>query len=599
MRLTPILNSLQTPPIAPNLVFPPTAPAPRSTIIDFNLSNILYQIESLREIGGTAGISIGIARQGRSILEHQIGFADAEQRMVANSSTRYPLGSLTKGFVAVTVAQLVGDGVLDWDAPIVEYMPELVFQFDESLAHRLTLRDLLSHNTGLARVDALWLGADGEVVIPDKNATIPVCAALRPVYPLRSKWLYNNWMYALAGEVIERVANISWGKVLSRTVLERAGLRQTSVLRGDVDKSLAKMNDLTLTDDVLMSAAGGVRSTVHDMLRWGDVLLASLRDDGNTSLTPSIQLPVDTVFSGHSFMRRSAASDELYGLGFAKVHTPARFGRTGFNPGLVGEEGMPLIGSRNHHPNDEGGRGVEGGRLVFYHNGALPGYNHCFMLIPSLKMVIVVLTNSISHGDIADWVAQTLLQAVLPEVAGNKDTEQDLLGPEERAAEAWRGTYDNISEVLDAERVIGTLEPRHEELVGRYWHEDTGALFLEVYQDYDDSADDEGVGGGHGGTGVPKLKFNINDKKSQTRDLTHYHFDVFSFLPPDADERARRGLFHYGPRAWLLAFEKGDGGEDEGDNREGDMKSVRWVLDEEAPAGGEVFVRRDWELLGY
>ncbi|KAI0113680.1 beta-lactamase/transpeptidase-like protein [Nemania sp. FL0031] len=514
------------------------------------LQDVLPQIEVLRAIGGTAGMSIGIMRQGRVVLEHNFGFADIDNNVIASSSTRYPLGSLTKAFVAATIAQLVHDGVLDWDASVTTYIPELSLQADLALADRLTLRDILSHNTGLIRLDALWLGAGNEVMIP-KNSTITLCNHLRPVYSLRSKWLYNNWMYALAGEVIERVTNMPWGQALDQIVLQKLGLSQTTVRKSAIpegstalpylvlnDKSLVRTGDLGLTDDELMSSAGGIRSTVHDMLSWGNSLLAPLRGEEGPLFS------MDTIFSGQSFMERSAALDELYSMGFAKVVTPTQFGKIGFNPGLV--DAMPIIGAGSSHQ-------------VFYHNGAIPGYNNCFMIIPSLDVVIVVLTNSISQGDTADWAAQTLLQAVL-----DTKSSLDLVLLAELAAEKWRTAYEGISNILNAERTPRTDEPYHRDLVGIYSHT-TGAIYLEVYEDKENA-----------------LIFNINGKDSQAHVLSHYHYHTFVFLP-SADERIRRGLFHYGPHAWLLSFKK---------DAQGKVDRVIWRLDDQAKTEGEVFTRK-------
>jgi CubicO group peptidase (beta-lactamase class C family) len=82
------------------------------------LRDVVPQIETIKQIGGTAGISIGVLHHGDVVMEHNFGFADVERQLVANSSTTYPIGSLTKAFVSATAAQLVHDGLLQWDAPI-------------------------------------------------------------------------------------------------------------------------------------------------------------------------------------------------------------------------------------------------------------------------------------------------------------------------------------------------------------------------------------------------------------------------------------------------------------------------------------------------
>lgn len=92
------------------------------------------------QIGGAARMSIGIMSQGDVIIERSFGFADVDQGLVSNSSTIYPLASLTKAFIAATIAQLVDEGVLDWNEPLKSYIPEISFHFDPLLAFRLTLK---------------------------------------------------------------------------------------------------------------------------------------------------------------------------------------------------------------------------------------------------------------------------------------------------------------------------------------------------------------------------------------------------------------------------------------------------------------------------
>ena len=258
-------------------------------------------------------MSIGVMYQGESVFEDHLGFADLEAGKVANSSTRYPLGSLTKAFVATTIAQLVNEGLLRWDEPLRTYIPELDFAADSSLKGRLTLIDLLSHRTGLARLDPLWLGANGEVNIPNYR-TVAMCNELPRVHPLRFRWLYNNWMYALAGCVVERRTRTPFAKVLASRVLDQVGLTETTLIEAEIpphstalpylildDKSPSRGADLGLTDGSLMATAGGIRSTVHDMLKWGHVMLSPYRDE------KSVVAGLDTVLSGHSFLSKSHA----------------------------------------------------------------------------------------------------------------------------------------------------------------------------------------------------------------------------------------------------------------------------------------------------
>ncbi|PTB80689.1 beta-lactamase/transpeptidase-like protein [Trichoderma longibrachiatum ATCC 18648] len=543
-------QQLPLPPIPP----PPKPASSTSSTLQNRLTQLLPQINSLKSIGGTAGISIGVTSHTAILLETHLGYSNIDRHLTATSSTRYPIASLTKAFVASTIAQLVHEGLLDWNEPLTSYIPDLAFEHNPSLANQLTLTDILCHRTGLARLDALWLGADSQTFTP-QNFTITLCNHLPSVHPLRSTWLYNNWMYALAGEVIEKITNQSWGKVLSSRILNPLKLSHTTVIKSEIpqdslalpymvldDKTPVQVGKMGLTDGSIMTSAGGMRSTVSDLLTWGNTLLSLYRDGEE----PPLAL-LDTVLSGHSFMNSTAAADELYALGFAKVVTPAQFGKIGFNSILM--DAMPVIGASSKP------------QQVFYHSGAGAGYNHCFMLVPGSQTVIVVLTNSVSQGDTADWIAQTLLQAVLDE-----KHPLDLTSFAERAAVKWRATHQEIVDALEKERKPNSPEPRHDSLLGKYWHK-SRALYLGVYSDRDDGT----------------LKFSINGKPEQEHVLSHYSDDTFIFLP-SADQRLRSGLFHYGPEAWLLHFD--------GKDSSGMFTEIRWNIDSQAPSP-ERFVREE------
>lgn len=209
------------------------------------------------------------------------------------------------------------------------------------------------------------------------------------------------------------------------------------------NKTSVWVKDMQTTKGNVMSLAGGIRSSVGDMLNWCNDLLSVFRDEQ----TPLMSL--STILSGHSFVNKAPASDELYSLEFAKVVTPSQFGKIGFNPGLL--DSMPTLGYGTR-PN-----------IVFYHNGGGTGYNHCFMLVPERRTSIIVLTISIAQGDIADWAAQTLLQAVLDD-----DAPSDLRSFAKQAAAKWWPLYNNTVEILEHGRTPNTTTPAFDELIGTF-----------------------------------------------------------------------------------------------------------------------------------
>ena len=426
---------------------------------------------------------------------------------------------------------------------VSQYLPDYRPKSSPHLVDSLRLVDLLSHSAGFARKDALWLGSNNTVLV-DKEHLISVCNDLKPIAQPRTKWIYNNFMYALVGAIIERTTGKPWGTALETRVLKKIGLESTSVREAEVDSNrvarpylvsdegkLYRLGDVGMFDNDALSAAGGVRSNVDDMMKFALAILQNI-DGSSSDLTN-----MDVVLSGHSILKSHLKYDELYALGLGKVTTPATFGRMGFNINLV--KNMPVLGEKSHS------------KLVFYHNGAIPGYNHCLMIVPETQTVIVALTNSMSRGDTADWIAQALLKDIL-----HLKPDLSMMPLVEEAAQQWTGRYSAMQEKLESQRVPNTKSPRHEEIIGTYVHS-TGALSLVVSADGED------------------LQFQINGLESQIHQLRHYQYDTFTFFP-SAEERNKRGMVQYSANAFLIEFRR---------DSEEKFVDIKWVLDNDVPEG--------------
>ena len=517
--------------------------------------DVVPTVEKILNIGGSAGASVGISVDGRPIFRQTFGYQDLATSTKTQPNTVYTLGSLTKAFVSTIAAHYVSEGVLNWSAPLTEYVPEFAPRFDPTFGDRLTLVDLLSHRTDLIRKDLLWLGANNEILVK-KEDLLQVVNSFRPVYPVRSRWFYNNWMYALAGEILERKTGKPFADLMQHVITGPFRLHDTSTdlrhlpssqlakpyMVGD-NGELFKIGSVGMTSGSLMETAGGVRSSIDDLIAWTTAIMGTRSDQGSYCLRHSRRTSlrlIEDVLSGQMIMLSTSGFDQLYAMGWAKVTTPSSFGNIGFNPGLVSK--MPVLGS------------TSAPRLVYYHNGAIPGFNNAIFMIPELRLNIVVLTNSIGQGDIADWIGQLLLQTAL-----DTQNQIDFLSLAKEAAGAWRGSYVEMESVLASERINGTKESEIQQFVGTYWHT-SGAVKITVK-----------IGESH------SLKFILNDSPDQVFDMVHYNYEVYSFFP-SREDRIRRGLIVYDTATWLIHFHR---------NANGEVNGLRWYLDPDEPDGDD------------
>ena len=114
------------------------------------------------------GFSYGVMKDGKVLTKGGYGYRDVEKRLPADEKTLYGIASCSKSFNSCLIAMLVDDGLLDYDKPIREYIPEFEM-YDPFASKEVTLRDMLTHRTGLApmrRCGRTHLSANGSVDAP-------------------------------------------------------------------------------------------------------------------------------------------------------------------------------------------------------------------------------------------------------------------------------------------------------------------------------------------------------------------------------------------------------------------------------------------------
>ena len=100
--------------------------------------------------------SIAVVKEGQTLVARGFGMLDNDCTP-ANEDTLYMIASCSKAFTATAAAVLATEGKLDFDTPIIEYMPEFRLN-DRYATENLTVRDFLSHRSGLPRHEYAWYG---------------------------------------------------------------------------------------------------------------------------------------------------------------------------------------------------------------------------------------------------------------------------------------------------------------------------------------------------------------------------------------------------------------------------------------------------------
>ena len=102
-----------------------------------------------------AGFAVAVIEKKKVVYAKGFGYRDIAGKLPVTPNTLFAIGSCTKAFTATLVGKLQQDGKLDIDKPVVNYLPALKF-YNDAMNNTITLRDMMSHRTGLPRHDLSW-----------------------------------------------------------------------------------------------------------------------------------------------------------------------------------------------------------------------------------------------------------------------------------------------------------------------------------------------------------------------------------------------------------------------------------------------------------
>jgi len=240
---------------------------------------------------GLPGIAVGVVVDGEVRQVELRGEVAAGSGVPIEAGTLFKVASNTKAMTAALLARQVDAGLLAWDDPVIRHLPDFRM-YEDWVTREIQVRDLLIHNSGLGP------GAGDLMLWPEPNSftreeVIAGIAHLKPLWSFRSRYAYDNNLYIVAGEVAAAAGGAPYDELLRREVFEPLGMHGCRVGEWRVDEagSIAAPHarrdggwvarpDGEVVADMPMSAAGGVRCGLDDMLRWVQAWLSPGRVDG-------------------------------------------------------------------------------------------------------------------------------------------------------------------------------------------------------------------------------------------------------------------------------------------------------------------------------
>lgn len=317
---------------------------------------------------GVPGMSISVVHGGEIYYAKGHGIVEIGKSAEVSDRTLFQIASVSKAFTAAALAILVDDGKLHWEDPVIDHIPEFRM-YDPWVTREFTVRDLLTHRSGLP------LGAGDLLLIPEaKSSRREIIHAMRYLTPsssFRSEYAYDNLMYIIAGEVVERVAKSPFEEFLEERLLFPAGMTDCAATLSRTRPDTVRATPHVEVDGKLQStrslesdvgaAAGGVNCSARSMALWAQFVLHKGKSaDGKrvVSVAQVDQLlkPV-TLTSTRGYMAEHAGSFlSAYALGWnvatfygqpSYSHGGALWGMTTFII-ILPKQGLAVFASNNN-----------------------------------------------------------------------------------------------------------------------------------------------------------------------------------------------------------------------------------------------------------
>jgi len=332
------------------------------------------------------GASLGILRLASGdggndeLVEAVHGLLSKDTGVDVTTETAFQIGSITKVWTATVVMQLVDEGKLDLDAPIMDVLPDLRVG-DSKVAKKVTMRHLLTHTSGI----------DGDIFSDTGRGDdclkkyVDELADAAQNHPLGATFSYCNSGFSLAGRVIEVLTGKTWDAVVRERLFAPLGLSHTTTLPEEAILGRAAVGHVAEPEEEPHPApfwllprsagpAGLINSTARDVAAFARMHLADgLSADGSQVLSAE---SVAAMQQQQTELPDKHSLGDGWGLGWI----------------LFGWDGQRLFG----------------------HDGNTIGQAAFLRILPGAGLVVVLLTNGGNGKDLFEQ----LYGEIFTEIAG-------------------------------------------------------------------------------------------------------------------------------------------------------------------------------------
>ena len=438
-----------------------------------------YMQQTLKD-WNTPGVGVGIVVGDKLVFAKGYGYRDHEKKLPFTTKTMQPIASNSKLFTAVAAGMLVEEGKLAWDKPIRDSVPEIQF-YNDQLNSNVTLRDMLSHRTGVTRHDLIWFKSPFT-----REELFEKLKYLEPQEPMRTTFLYNNLMFAAVGQIIKIKSGKKWEDFVREKIFTPLDMSTTCYTIADMLKQpdygvpfREKRDSFELykipyyEDTEGVAPAGAVISNIDELSHW----LIALMNEGK--------------YNGRQVLPAGALKATLQ----PAIALPNAGGEAlGFWELINSAYGMGRWAASYR------------GKLLTYHGGDLPGFHSQVSFMPNDKIGVIVLVISDHSAPLYNIVSYNVYERLL----GMDQTPWSQRQLQQRLANKKAGTEARAK--AGGDRVPNTKPSHaHADYVGEYENPAYGILRIGLQGD--------------------QLQFGFHEFHFP---MNHFHYDRFD--TPDDEQ---------------------------------------------------------------
>jgi CubicO group peptidase (beta-lactamase class C family) len=317
------------------------------------------------------GAAVVIVKGDEVAYMKGFGVKEAGTSQAVTPDTLFAIASTSKAFTTTALAMLVDDGKMSWDDPVSKHID--FFHLSDPLTDRnVTLRDLVTHRTGLSRNDMLWLGSPW-----GREEIIRRIGFVKLSQPFRSTYQYQNIMFLTAGYAVGKASGSSWEEFTRKRIFEPLGMKGANFSTNDATKAAdhatphvrgpaGKVSTTPWRNIDNVGPAGSINAGVRDLSQWLRFQLS------------------DGTFNGKRLLS-AALLDEMHSPQMV-IRLDGTTGVTAFTKAMNPETTMMSYGL---------GWTIQDyrGQLLVSHGGSIDGFRAQVALLPKHKFGIAILSN--------------------------------------------------------------------------------------------------------------------------------------------------------------------------------------------------------------